>query len=133
MNDPISVLLVDDEPNVLLTMKLVLEQSGYFVVTAASCAEALAIMAGAQKFDAVLTDLCMESENIGLKVAAAAGKLVPRPIIMIFTGFGTLENAQAALQTRVDHFALKPLDLDDFKAALFRLLMMRDPRDRSWT
>jgi DNA-binding NtrC family response regulator len=110
---------------VLLTMRLVLEESGYFVVTAASCCDALQILASGQSFDAVLTDLCMEEEDIGLKVAAAAGKMVPRPIIMIFTGFGSLENAEAALHTPVDHFALKPLDLDEFRASLMRLLMIR--------
>jgi DNA-binding NtrC family response regulator len=125
MNSAISVLLVDDEPNVLLTMKLVLEESGYEVITAASCAEALRVLEMGGRFDAVLTDLYMEEENIGLRVAAAAGKMRPRPIIMIFTGYGNLENAQAALHTRVDHFALKPLDLEDFKASLVRLLMIR--------
>jgi DNA-binding NtrC family response regulator len=125
MNSAISVLLVDDEPNVLLTMKLVLEESGYEVITAASCAEALRVLEMGGRFDAVLTDLYMEEENIGLRVAAAAGKMQPRPIIMIFTGYGNLENAQAALHTRVDHFALKPLDLEDFKASLVRLLMIR--------
>jgi DNA-binding NtrC family response regulator len=125
MKPAISMLLVDDEPNVLLTMRLVLEESGYFVVTAASCCDALQILASGQSFDAVLTDLCMEEEDIGLKVAAAAGKMVPRPIIMIFTGFGSLENAEAALHTPVDHFALKQLDLDEFRASLMRLLMIR--------
>jgi DNA-binding NtrC family response regulator len=125
MNTAISVLLVDDEPNVLLTLKLVLEESGYEVITAASCAEALRVLEMGGRFDAVLTDLYMEEENIGLRVAAAAGKMQPRPIIMIFTGYGNLENAQAALHTRVDHFALKPLDLEDFKASLVRLLMIR--------
>lgn len=129
MNTAISVLLVDDEPNVLFTMKLVLEESGYDVVTAASCAEALRALETGGSFDAVLTDLYMEEENIGLRVAAAAGRMEPRPIIMIFTGYGNLENAQKALHTRVDHFALKPLDLEELKASLLRLLMMRRARE----
>ena len=125
MNTSISVLLVDDEPNVLFTMKLVLEESGYDVVTATSCAEALRALETGGGFDAVLTDLYMEEENIGLRVAAAAGRMEPRPIIMIFTGYGNLDNAQQALRTRVDHFALKPLDLEELKESLLRLLMMR--------
>jgi CheY-like chemotaxis protein len=36
-----SLLIVDDEPNVLLTLKLVLEEDGYQISTAASFAEAV--------------------------------------------------------------------------------------------
>jgi YesN/AraC family two-component response regulator len=44
---------------------------------------------------------------------------------MIFTGYGSVENARGALGIQVDYFALKPLDLDDLKNALHRLLVSR--------
>jgi CheY-like chemotaxis protein len=40
-----SLLIVDDEPNVLLTLKLVLEEDGYQISTAASYAEAEKLLA----------------------------------------------------------------------------------------
>lgn len=120
-----TLLIVDDEANVLFTLKLVLEEDGYEITTASSCAEALKLIHNAHQFDAILTDLRMEQEDIGLELAEAAAKLHPRPVIMIFTGYGSVENARGALGIQVDYFALKPLDLNDLKNALHRLLVLR--------
>ena len=89
-----SLLIVDDEPNVLLTLRLVLEEEGYNIRTAASFAEAEKIIGDAARFDAILTDLWMEKEDIGIELARSASKLHPRPIIVIFTGFGSPSNAR---------------------------------------
>jgi two-component system response regulator GlrR len=120
-----TLLIVDDETNVLFTLKLVLEEDGYEITTANSCAEALKLIHNSHRFDAILTDLRMEQEDIGLELAEAAAKLRPRPVIMIFTGYGSVQNARGALGIQVDYFALKPLDLDDLKNALHRLLVWR--------
>jgi DNA-binding NtrC family response regulator len=120
-----SLLIVDDEANVLLTLKLVLEEEGYAITTAGSCSDALKLIHDSRRFDAILTDLWMEREDVGLELAKAAAKLRPRPVIMIFTGYGSIINARGALDVPVDYFALKPLDLDELKGALRRLLTTR--------
>ena len=120
-----TLLIVDDEANVLFTLKLVLEEDGYDITTASTCAEALKLIHNAHRFDAILTDLRMEKEDIGLELAEAAAKLRPRPVIMIFTGYGSITNARGALDVPVDYFAMKPLDLDEVKGALHRLLSAR--------
>ena len=117
------MLIVDDEPNVLLTLKLVLEEDGYQISTAGSFAEAEELMRKPGQFDAILTDLWMEREDIGLELARSASKLKPRPIVVIFTGYGSTNNARAALGVPVDYFALKPLDVDELKRVLNRLVM----------
>jgi DNA-binding NtrC family response regulator len=63
-----SLLIVDDETNVALTLQMVFEREGYAVCTANSCASALKILENGHTFDAVITDLNMEKENIGLEV-----------------------------------------------------------------
>lgn len=122
-----SLLIVDDEPNVLLTLKLVLEEEGYHISTAGSYAEAEKLIGRSVRFDAILTDLWMEKEDIGLELARSASKLHPRPIIVIFTGFGSTTNARAALGVPVDYFALKPLDVDELKRVLNRLVVAHAP------
>lgn len=119
---------MDDEINVLLTLQLVFEDAGYVVVTASSEKIALQMLRKPAKFDAVLTDMSMEHDQSGLAVANASAQLHPRPVIVIFTGFGTPENVKGAFGTAVDYFALKPIDVDDFKRVLARLLALR--RDR---
>ncbi len=120
-----SLLIADDEPGVLLTLRLIFEQGGYSVTTAESAAEALQYLSSGARFSAVLTDLCMEKDDIGLDVAAAAANLHPRPIIIVLTGFSSVDNAQAALRLGVDYYAIKPLDADELQVALDRLLTNR--------
>lgn len=120
-----SLLLVDDESSVLLTLSMVLESDGYSVTTASSAAEALALMRAGKTFDILVTDVCLEREDIGLKVARHAFRLRPRPIIVLITGFASIENAREALEMHVDYYALKPLDLDELRSALNRLISAR--------
>ena len=127
-----SLLIVDDEPNVLLTLKLVLEEDGYQISTAGSFAEAEQLIVSSGRFDAILTDLWMEKEDIGLELARSASKLKPRPVIVIFTGYGSATNARAALGVPVDYFALKPLDVEELKRVLNRLVVANAAEHR-WT
>ena len=97
------LLIVDDEPSVLLTLGMIFEQDGYRVTRAASCAEALRELANGHLFDAIITDLNMEAPDIGLDVARAALRLRPRPAVVVCTGYADIKNARAALQMRVDY------------------------------
>ena len=115
------LLIVDDEPNVLLTLGMIFERDGYSVSKATSCAEALKALGDGTQFDAVITDLNMERNDIGLEVARAALLLKPRPVVVICTGYADLHNTRAALEMRVDYFATKPVDIDELKAAIRRL------------
>ena len=123
------LLIVDDEPNVLLTLGMIFEQDGYRVTRAASCAEALHELANGNAFDAIITDLNMEKPDIGLDVARAALRLRPRPAVVVCTGYADIKNARAALQMRVDYFATKPVDLDELKLVVARLSAARAPQE----
>ncbi|HEX6505802.1 MAG TPA: response regulator [Terriglobales bacterium] len=123
-----SLLIVDDEAGVLFTLHLVFQDAGYVVTTADSEAQAIQVLRKPGEFDAILTDMSMENDQSGLAVARAAAQLRPRPVIIIFTGFGTAENETGALENAADHFAMKPIDIDDFKNVLARLLSLRSDR-----
>jgi two-component system response regulator PilR (NtrC family) len=123
-----SLLIVDDENNVALTLKMVFEREGYDVLTANSCAGALKILADGHVFDAVITDLNMEKENIGLEVARAALRLHPKPAVVVCTGYASIDNSSAALQMKVDYMATKPVDLDELKRAVSRLMAFRNEK-----
>jgi DNA-binding response OmpR family regulator len=80
------VLLVDDEVAVLLTMKAVLEISGFDVDTAASAREA---KLGLKKraYDMVITDMRMESDEAGREVIVAARTAPYHPAVALLTAF----------------------------------------------
>ena len=125
MSNPHQLLIVDDEPSVALTLKLIFQREGYSVKTASSCAEALRIMDQCASFDAVITDLNMEREDIGLEVVRAAQQLVPKPVVVVCTGYANLENSAKALQMRIDYLATKPVDLEQLLNAMTAMLRRR--------
>ncbi|MGE5207081.1 MAG: response regulator [Chlamydiota bacterium] len=118
------VLLAEDEPGILFTFSAILQQQGYMVDTARNYAEAQQRMQ-ARSYDAVITDLNLEREGLGLQLARQAKKLEPAPAVVIYTGYPTVDQLRAALALHVDYLALKPVDLDEIKAALHRLVTRR--------
>lgn len=119
------IQIVDDEVNVARTLQMVLELEGYNVTCCNSAREALKRYREGLRPDAAIIDLNMEKEDIGLLVAKAAQKLRPAPVIIICTGYANTENIQTALDIRVHYLATKPVDLDELKGALTRLLQRR--------
>ena len=125
MANKLSLLVVDDEVNVAITLRMVFEREGYAVSTAHSCAEALKILGNGNRFDAVITDLNMEKEDIGLEVAKAARQMNPAPAVVVCTGYASVENSAEALKMKVDYLACKPVNLDELKQAVNRLTAWR--------
>lgn len=117
-----SLLIVDDEVNVTRTLQMVFEREGYEVLPAYSAGEAINILQDGHSVQAVITDLNMERQDIGLEVAKAASQLKPRPIVVICTGFASIQNSQQALHMHVDYLATKPVDLEELKTVLDRLM-----------
>ena len=119
------MLIADDEENITRTMQMMFEQRGFQVHTAGSAADALRTLGNGHRFDAVITDLNMEAQDIGLEVARAAKQLKPAPIVVVCTGYANLANARIALNIHVDYLATKPVDFDALCLALDRLLARR--------
>ncbi|MGA8940589.1 MAG: response regulator [Acidobacteriaceae bacterium] len=80
------VLLVDDEVSVLLTMKAVLEISGFDVDTAASAREARSRIK-LREYQMVITDMRMESDAAGRDVIQAARTAPYHPAVALLTAF----------------------------------------------
>jgi DNA-binding response OmpR family regulator len=80
------VLLVDDEVAVLLTMKAVLEISGFDVDTAASARDAK-LKLRHHVYEMVITDMRMESDEAGREVIVAARTAAYHPAVALLTAF----------------------------------------------
>lgn len=84
------ILLVDDEVAVLLTLKAVLEISGFEVDTAASAREGKSKL-HTNEYQMVITDMRMESEASGLEVIEAARAAPYHPAVALLTAFPAAE------------------------------------------
>jgi len=80
------VLLVDDEVPVLLTMKAVLEISGFDVDTATSAHEGRSKIR-AHEYQMVITDMRMESDAAGREVIQAARTADYHPAVALLTAY----------------------------------------------
>ena len=80
------ILLVDDEVTVLLTLKAVLEVSGFDVHTAASAREGRSKIR-LNEYHMVITDMRMESDAAGAEVVRAARTAPYHPAVALLTAF----------------------------------------------
>ena len=80
------ILLVDDEVTVLLTLKAVLEISGFDVHTAASAREGRSKIR-LNEYHMVITDMRMESDAAGAEVVRAARTAPYHPAVALLTAF----------------------------------------------
>lgn len=84
------ILLVDDEVAVLLTLKAVLEISGFDVDTAASGREGKSRLK-TREYEMVITDMRMESDEAGREVIVAARTAPYHPAVALLTAFPVAE------------------------------------------
>jgi CheY-like chemotaxis protein len=105
-NEPIRVLLVEDDDDNRELMGEVLEAAGFAVVPAASGAEALDALSAAP-VDVVLTDLGLPGMG-GLELAREARARVPRLPIVVVTGYA--ERDDVARGGDIDAVLVKPVE-----------------------
>jgi DNA-binding NtrC family response regulator len=107
----VRILVVDDEMIVCESCKRILEEEGYEVETALSGKEAFEKMK-ANPFDIVITDLKMPGID-GMEVLRTFRKEYPDSIIIMITGFSTVETAVEAIKLGAFDYIPKPFTPDE--------------------
>lgn len=110
---PPTVLVVDDERDYVDTMALLLQSSGYAVLTAAGGQLALQ-QVQAHAVDVVLTDLAMPDYD-GFRLLQAVRGL-PHccdALVIAISGWGGREAAARCAKAGFDAFFVKPCDVRD--------------------
>ncbi|GAC1436859.1 MAG: response regulator [Terriglobales bacterium] len=119
-----NILLAEDEPGIMYTFKTILEEAG-FEVESASTFQTAQKSIEQNDYDAIITEFSLGREGLGLELVRQAKKLARAPAVVMYSGYPTVERLRAALALGVDYFAFKPVDLDEIKTALFRLVARR--------
>ena len=96
MQSTASVLLVDDEQNILKTMRICLESAGFEVVTIASPVEALDAVRG-RVFDLAFFDLKMQPMD-GMQLLRETRQLSPETTVVLMTAHGSIDSAVEAIK-----------------------------------
>ncbi len=118
-----SLLLVDDDRHVLDSMAEWLREQGYEVEEAASVQEATHL-AGTKPFDLVLSDIRL-GDGDGFQVLAFFREHHPQAIVILMTGYGTVETGIEALREGAFDLLTKPLIDEELAMSIDRALSQR--------
>jgi two-component system sensor histidine kinase HydH len=99
------VLIVDDNAGLVDNLCEILEDAGYTVRGASSCAAA--VPAAREGFDVALVDLRLPDGD-GTLLAPQLKELAPDGEVVLLTGFATLESAVAAVRAGACAYLVKP-------------------------
>lgn len=108
--EPLEVLVVDDEPAHAEVVAAALEKIGAECVVVHSQREALDEIKR-RAFDVVVTDLMLETDDAGLEVLRAAKQERSETEVVLMTAFNGVETAVEAMLEGAFNYLQKPLDL----------------------
>ena len=112
------VLLVDDEPRILLLLQSLLKTNKYEVATARDGNAALDIVR-AGGIDIMITDLRMTPMD-GMTLFQEVHKLHPSMPVILLTAYASVETAIEAMKQGMFDYLTKPFKVDDILACLAR-------------
>jgi DNA-binding response OmpR family regulator len=115
-----SVLIVDDEKNIRLTLSQALEVLEVQTDTAANGEEALAKLKE-KEFGLILLDLKMPGMD-GMEVLRQVSEIRPDIRIIIITAYGTVESAVEAMKLGAADFIQKPFATEEIRELVSRVI-----------
>jgi CheY-like chemotaxis protein len=121
-----TILVVDDEKNIRLTLRESLRGSDAQVETAVNGEEALD-MAARQVYDLVLLDLKMPGMD-GMEVLRRLRELTPGTVVVLLTAHGTVETAVEAMKLGAVDFLQKPFAPKEIREVVARVLGRQNER-----
>ena len=112
------ILIVDDEPRILLLLQSLLKANGYEVVSARDGTTALDIVRKGE-IDITITDLRMSPMD-GMTLFKEIRSLVPGMPVILLTAYATVDTAVEAMKSGIFDYLTKPFKVDDMVACLKR-------------
>ena len=116
-----SLLLIDDDRQVLSSMADWLRSQGYQLDTASNCSEAMATLERNEPYDVVLADIRLPDGD-GFEILTHCRRHHPDTTVILITGYGTVETAVEAIRAGAFDFLTKPLIDQELEMAIERAL-----------
>lgn len=129
-----TVLIVDDESDILELLELTLLRMGLESQRAMKVADAI-ILLQTNHYDLCLTDMRL-SDGTGIQIVQYIGQHCPEVPVAVITAYGSTENAVAALKAGAFDYIAKPVSLEQLRALVKSALSVAEkssPEDRQHT
>ncbi len=125
------ILVVDDDRGSLASLGEAMTREGYAVTLASSGEEALGLGRD-QDFDVVITDLRMKGVD-GLQVVRSLKGSRPETVVIVMTGFASMETVVDAIAAGAYDYISKPFRLDQMRLkvrqSMAQAKLLRENRD----
>jgi DNA-binding response OmpR family regulator len=108
MTSPNSILIVDDEDRLRLSLSLILQKENYRVETAANAEEALVCLQS-HSYDLMFLDLNLPGIS-GIDLLVEVHRRVPHMPVLILTAHAVLESAIQAVRLGARDYLIKPVE-----------------------
>ena len=102
------ILIVDDDPLVPRTLRILLRKHGHEVDTASSAKEAFEALRVSEPYHLVISDINMPDAD-GFDVLAHVREHTPDAEVILVTGYGTIENAVRGMKEGAFDYVTKPV------------------------
>ena len=119
-----SVLIVDDEEGLRHGLENLFEREGFTVHTAASYESAVSA-AARYPVDAAIVDVRLKGDRSGIDLLLELKRLEPDLVVLVITGYGSVDTAVASLKGGAADYFLKPIDNTRLLESVRRNLEMR--------
>jgi len=116
MKDPYRILIIDDDLAVREALRGYLEDRGYLVEAASDGPSGLEIIK-AKGFDVIVLDIKMPGMN-GLEVLRILKQWDPETMVIIMTGYASLETAIQAIREGAYDYITKPFRLEEISITI---------------
>jgi DNA-binding NtrC family response regulator len=123
------ILVVDDERGVRAFCTDLLKRAGYEVETADSAPTALGRLAETE-FDVLLADINMPRMD-GIELCKRARQDRPDQIVILITGYPSIENAVRGMKEGARDYVTKPFTPDELRLVIARALQERELREEN--
>jgi signal transduction histidine kinase/DNA-binding response OmpR family regulator len=128
-NDSARILVVDDEKGMCASLQTLISKAGYQVTTADEGEEAIQKIRQ-DNFDLVITDVRMPRVD-GLDILKAARQKDEDAVVILMTGYASLESAISAINQGAYDYLLKPIEFPELRLSIQRALeKRRSDKDR---
>ena len=115
-----NILIVDDDPNILISTRSLLESVGHACVTAGNGQEALERVRQNGP-DLIITDMRLPDMN-GLSLVRELKKVEPALPVILITAYASSESAVESVKRGVFEYLVKPFQADELLATIKRAL-----------
>lgn len=120
------VMLIDDEMTMVQIVAEMLRADGHEVLPHTSAETAFAALEETQP-ELVITDLYLDKTGAqGLEMLRRARALNPPPVVIVVTGYGSIETAVEAMKKGAYDYLEKPFKLDELRMTIQRALSYND-------